>query len=399
MKKLFKTQNNKRQNRKISHKIVGLGIVVAMLCSSLSAVENGNLHMYLVTIQNLSDGQALTPPLITTHSYGLDLFSVGSPASAELRAIAENGNYGPMNKLLGTETRVLEAVESTAGPLVPVSNPGGTDFTDSVSLKIAADPCARYLTWISMLICTNDGFTGLDGIPLPAEGSRVLLTSAFNAGTEMNTEDYADLVPPCQALFGVTSEKTGTDQTNPALAENGVITYHGGIQGVADLQPDIHDWANPVAKITITAVDEQADRFSATLSGAGEVPPVFTFATGSAKFRLHTDSQQLDYELNVCDISGVVQSHIHQGLPGENAGVVAFLYGPASASGMLKGELAYGTITAADLRGDLSGDFEGFVSALRNGELYVNVHTADNPAGHIRGQIGVIPHGRAMMMQ
>ena len=386
--KQTKTNVNLSKKTRTIHNLAGLAIVAILLCSSTFAAGNNNMHMYLVTIQNLTEGQALTPPLVTTHSFGLDLFDAGSPASAELQAIAENGNSGPMNKLLGTDARVLDAVESTAGPLVPASNPGNTDFVDSVSLKIAADPCARFVSWVSMLICTNDGFTGLSSLPLPAGGSRVILTSAYDAGTEMNTEDYADLVPPCQALFGVTSEKTGTGETNPALAENGVIAYHEGIQGTADLAQEDHDWNNPVAKITITAIDEQANRFSTTLNGAAEVPPVFTFAGGSANFRLHMQRQELDYELIICNISGVTQAHIHNGLPSENAGVVAFLLGPQDASGFLNCKFTSGTVTADDLIGDYEGDWEGFVTALLNGELYVNVHTHENPPGEIRGQIG-----------
>lgn len=387
---------NGSKRTRANYRIISLAVLVALACTNLSANDIVPMRTYRVTVQNLTEGQALTPPVIATHAYGFRFFTVGQAAGPELQAIAENGNSGPMNALLSADSRVLSIAESSEGPLVPASNPGNTSFTDAVTLMTDADPSARFLSAVSMLICTNDGFTGFNSIPLPEGGTRVLLTSGYDAGTEMNTEDYADLVPPCQALFAVTSGKMGTDQSNPALAENGVVAYHGGIQGTADL-PATRDWANPVAKITITSVDPLADRFSATLSGAGEVPPVFTFATGSATFRLREQSQELDYELNVSDISGVLQAHIHHGPPNENRGVVAFLYGPQSASGMLKGELASGTITAADLRGDLAGNWDGFVAALRNGETYANVHTADNPGGHIRGQIGAVPRGGTSM--
>ena len=56
-----------------------------------------------------------------------------------------------------------------------------------------------------MLICTNDGFTGVDGLRLPgAVGQTVVAnTAAYDAGTEANTEDFGDIVPPCQAVIGV----------------------------------------------------------------------------------------------------------------------------------------------------------------------------------------------------
>ena len=89
-------------------------------------------------------------------------------------------------------------------------------------------------------------------------------------------------------------------------------------------------------------------------------------------------------------IVGVTQAHIHRGLPSANGPVVAFLFGRVAPGGAIHGTFAKGTITEDDLLGPLAGDFSGFVEALRNGELYVNVHTAAHPAGEIRGQIGVV---------
>jgi len=204
----------------------------------------------------------------------------------------------------------------------------------------------------------------------------------------MNTEDFADLVPSCQDLIGVYSTDAGTGQSNPMLAENGVITYHRGIQGGVGLLPEVHGWKNPVAKITITCIDQNEDRFVARLSGAGEVPVLPTFATGSATFELNDRKKDIDYELHVEDISGVTQAHIHYGLPGDNGGTVAFLFGLAPPTGLVNGRLSKGTITEADLIGEFVGNFDDFARALRDGQCYVNVSTADNAPGEIRGQIG-----------
>ena len=60
---------------------------------------------------------------------------------------------------------------------------------------------------------------------------------------------------------------------------------------------------------------------------------------------------------------------------------VAVLFGPVDPpTGSVDGKIAEGTI-------NVDADF---VTALRNGELYVNVHTVANPSGEIRGQIGAI---------
>ena len=107
-----------------------------------------------------------------------------------------------------------------------------------------------------MLICTNDGFTGVDSLRLPKDvGDAVVVRSAgYDAGTERNTEDLADIVPPCQGLVGVTSGEPGTGTSNPALAEGGVIHHHAGIVGGADLVPAVHGWSDPVAEITVERV-------------------------------------------------------------------------------------------------------------------------------------------------
>jgi hypothetical protein len=109
-----------------------------------------------------------------------------------------------------------------------------------------------------MLICTNDGFTGLDSLGLPRlVGDSVTVgTAGYDAGTELNTEDFADIVPPCQGLIGVSSGEPGTGTSNPALAEGGVIHHHEGIQGGADLLPEVHGWDTnaPVAEVTVERI-------------------------------------------------------------------------------------------------------------------------------------------------
>lgn len=349
--------------------------------------------MYSVTIQNLTDGQALTPPLAITHSGMTQLFEVGLPASPEIQALSENGNGGPLKEHLSGVPHV-NIMEGMSGPLVPASNPGATNFTDAVTLRVQGDEYANTLSLLAMLICTNDGFTGLNSVPLPGRGAKLFLTAGMDAGTEINTEDYADLVPPCQGLFGIDSGIPGTGMSNPALAEAGIITHHPGIQGIKHLTPEMHNWANPVAKITVTLTDPNAQRFQADLSGAGEVPVVYSFAEGHAAFELHNNNGALHYKIGVSQISGVTAAHIHAGLPHENGSVVAVLAGPMSATGLVNGPLMQGVITEAQLRNGFEQDFSGFVAALRGGSLYVNVHTADYPSGQIRGQIGSIPVGR-----
>ena len=94
---------------------------------------------------------------------------------------------------------------------------------------------------------------------LPSSGSTTVDASAYDAGSERNTEDFADIVPPCQGLIGVMSDDEGTGMSNPDLAEGGVITMHSGIQGGYDLTVADHGWSNPVARITVSAGGSMMD--------------------------------------------------------------------------------------------------------------------------------------------
>ncbi len=127
--------------------------------------------------------------------------------------------------------------------------------------------------------------------------------------------------------------------------------------------------------------------FTASLMGAKEVPPVSTMASGDATFILSDDGTQLAYTVTVSGISDVFAAHIHLAPAGSNGSVVAGLFG-VKMLGPFDGTLAQGTITAADLKGPLAGmSLDALITEIKAGNTYVNVHTAANPPGEIRGQI------------
>lgn len=220
-------------------------LTTALVATTASAAET---RTYTVTITNLTDGQPFTPALATSHKGNTGLFRVGSAASFELKEIAENGNLGPMVERIGNSTDFHDLVVETGNTGVPPVMPGET-----ISFQIEAAPPYNFLSWASMLICSNDGFTGVDGVKLPNHlGQSVsVFTQGYDAGTEMNTEAWSDLVPPCGPLTGQDSMGQGTGSSDPALAEGGVIHHHGGILGIADLDAAINDWDNPVGMLTV----------------------------------------------------------------------------------------------------------------------------------------------------
>ncbi len=188
--------------------------------------------------------------------------------------------------------------------------------------------------------------------------------------------------------FPLAGDPNGNEDDAVDMMPHMPIIHHPNIMGTGDLSVAEHGWTDPVAKVTITRVSADAWKFLARLSGAGHVMPVETIAIGRGEFGLSSDGEMLNYKLKVFDIENVTMAHIHMGMPNMNGPVVAPLFS-GGADGEFDGLLAQGTITEADITGPLAGDFPGFVDALRNGMLYVNVHTVAYPPGEIRGQIGV----------
>jgi len=230
--------------------IAAAGVAITMLNPAPALSDNGST--YRVTITNLSAGQPLTPPILATHRWRTGFFTVGEYASEEIRAIAENGNGSLLLEALDNDPLVHQVVMGSE-PLVPANDPGNTGFSSTASYEITAYGSAKFISFASMLICTNDGFTGLDTISLPKR-KKTIFTVAYDARTETNTEDLGDIVPPCQGLIGVTSDAPGTGESNPRLAEDGIVIPHVGINGGVDLYPQVHGWSDPVTKIVIERI-------------------------------------------------------------------------------------------------------------------------------------------------
>ena len=226
--------------------VAALATVAVLLSLTAAASAEPPSSTYEVTITNLTSGQPFTPPLVATHRKSIDLFDVGQPASNEIQEIAENGNLDPA-VALATGSKHVSDAQVVLGDVPPIL-PGA-----SRTFSVSAVPGAENLTWVSMLICTNDGFTGLDTLRLPRNvgDSSVHHTAGYDAGTEINTEAWSDLVPPCAQLTGF-GDQGGVGMSNPDLAEDGVITMHPGIAGIADLVPAVHGWSGPVAMVEIT---------------------------------------------------------------------------------------------------------------------------------------------------
>jgi len=127
--------------------------------------------------------------------------------------------------------------------------------------------------------------------------------------------------------------------------------------------------------------------YDAPLSGENEVPPVQSSATGLAEFTPPVNDS-IKYRINISGISGATGAHIHSGQAGENGEVVADLLTSMKVNDVSYGMTIRGNLSDSSLKGPMEGKtLEDLVAAMDSGETYVNIHTAQNPDGEIRGQI------------
>jgi hypothetical protein len=133
--------------------------------------------------------------------------------------------------------------------------------------------------------------------------------------------------------------------------------------------------AGAISALALTALALAATRgttWTAALSSAQEVPKQVvkdTAATGTFKGTL--SGKKLTWKLTFSKLTGhATAAHIHMAPKGASGNVVVPLCGPCKCP--VKGTA---TLSAALLKD------------LKVHKLYVNVHTAKNPNGEIRGQL------------
>lgn len=123
--------------------------------------------------------------------------------------------------------------------------------------------------------------------------------------------------------------------------------------------------------------------YVANLSPANEVPPKTTTGTGVATF---VDlGSEIDWTLELTNMTGVVASHIHgPAAAGVNAGILINLFIPNVATPTVNGIVAHGSITNAN---NANVSLDSLRTLFKNSMAYVNVHTSANGAGEIRDQV------------
>jgi CHRD domain len=122
----------------------------------------------------------------------------------------------------------------------------------------------------------------------------------------------------------------------------------------------------------IVAPRAEVIHYKATLNGPSETPPTTSAGTGSLTATFDTDSKKLEWTVEYSGLTGpAIAAHFHGPAPvGKPAPVEVPLQAPLDSP--IKGSA---TLTDAQAKD------------LTDGLLYVNIHTAANKPGEIRGQL------------
>ncbi|WP_437729275.1 CHRD domain-containing protein [Sorangium sp. So ce861] len=167
-----------------------------------------------------------------------------------------------------------------------------------------------------------------------------------------NGDVELDLPNPAQSMVGV--EDLGEDRAQDI--QRGLFYFN------------VHTAENSKGEIRGQVLSPGETLYTAVLSGANEVPSVDTSASGGVGVILNANRTEIRYDGSATDISPT-NAHIHAGVAGVN-GPIAFplMFQRATVSGNQ-------SVTSAD------------VQTLDEAGFYVNLHSAQNPTGEIRGQL------------
>ncbi|MGI9204414.1 MAG: spondin domain-containing protein [Woeseiaceae bacterium] len=198
---------------------------------------------FAVTVTNLTNAQPLSPLAVIGHSAGFSVFAVGSPASPGLEELAEGG----ANAALIAEADGDAAVVVTGSGAAPIGPAGSETVTINV---LDSDRFGLLLSVSSMLVNTNDAFTGLNGVAVQtlAVGDVMTLDAiAYDAGTEADTEMAIHIPGPAGGGEGFNAARD--DQADRVAMHPGVVSQDDGLAN-SDLSEQ-NRFDNPVARISI----------------------------------------------------------------------------------------------------------------------------------------------------
>lgn len=245
-----------------------------------------------------------------------------------------------------------------------VYEPGNADSTPPLQAEADA--------FIAVLLGANE---------VPPVTTRAHGWAIMRLSPDETTLDYYLYVFDIENLTGSHIHIGGPDENGGVIyplelpedgSSSGSLTVNA--EDVAQLRSsgyyvNVHTEQNPPGEIRGQIEDEPLI-FAAELSGEKQNPPVETEGSGTATVTLSEDLGSIAWTVSVSGLEGVTMAHFHEGAADENGGVLVGI--ADSAFDETSGE--------ADID-------ENFLDLMLSKQVYVNVHTEQNPPGEIRGQV------------
>lgn len=143
------------------------------------------------------------------------------------------------------------------------------------------------------------------------------------------------------------------------------------------------------AAVLVTVLPVKADVISTATLTPGADGATNSNGSGSVTLDYSPTADDFTYTLSWTNLTGdATMAHIHLGAPGVSGPIIV----PFFMTPMPGTDTIMGTLTEADVTG--MGGISTIAQvemAIENGDAYVNVHTAQYPAGEVRGQLSAVP--------
>ena len=243
-----------KSQRKVSRKLPSQLMIASVLTLGLFACDDNNNnepevvvpdvevvvpgveYSYSVTVTNLTYAQPLSHIAVALHG-ATKMWKVGEPASIALEKLAEGGDN---TDFIALENNIESA--RSADVVLP-----GTSVTINIS---TTDITATYATVATMLINTNDAFSGLTALDLSeftVDQAKSWNLNVYDSGTEKNNEAAGTIPGPVDSGAGYNATR---DDTNVVSYHSGVVSQDDGLSG--SVLTEAHRFDNPAVKLTIT---------------------------------------------------------------------------------------------------------------------------------------------------
>ncbi|MEE9303829.1 MAG: spondin domain-containing protein [Thiotrichaceae bacterium] len=195
-----------------------------------------------ISVRNVTANQPLSPIGVVLHKTGYHAWIDGQAASVSLEHLAEGGD----NSALITDANAIDTTLQATSGAQPVGPGGSTQF----QLSINNETDIR-LTLFSMLVNTNDAYTGINAAKLSdltVGQSLSLSLPAWDSGTEANSEAQGTMPGPADGGEGFNANRD--DFLDLVGIHRGVLSSDDGL--ASSILNQSHRFDNPVMQVRIT---------------------------------------------------------------------------------------------------------------------------------------------------